>query len=301
MESPPLLTRPADVYSRRHVFSLAFAAIALGLSFTTGMMLADEGTTTVAIPVPVIAMAPAVAPAPAAPIQEAPPPAPVPEEPPPWRALAPSLDAACFGRDSIALPTSCTWDSGFPAISADGRTIAELVIEGPMGPTDASLVLHDIASSREVRRIAIAKSTGDGQDPEDPVRRAEVEHRVAAAQQVLAAGAFRALHPLGEQVGFAIDATEPRITGDVHAIHAEWSNETMRLVDPSTRTQLWRHRFSAPRPAKHVEPEDDCGGWDLARIGAWWDPQHRVVVARLLYLHGGCLCGETAVLQAFSL
>lgn len=303
MDSTPLLTRPQDVYSRRRVASIAFGAIALGLSFTTGMLLADEAVApmTVTIPQPVVVSTPASVPAPApvtAPSSDAPPPT------TPMRMAVPMLAAECFGRsDADGESPACSWDNGFPAISNDGKQVAELVIDGPMGPTDVSVVFHDVATNQPTRTITISKEGElDDEKPQDPTFRAKVIQRTATAQRVLEAGKFRAMHSLGthkvtDLVGDP--SLAPEVTGAAREIHSEWSGVTMRLVDPSAHTELFRHTFSASAPTRS-KPDEECGGWSLVTITGWWDPQSRVVVGQLLHHHGGCMCGETTVTQAFS-
>src|SRR5438067_7061273 len=73
----------------------------------------------VAVPAPTIVAAPLPPPPP-------PPAPPEPVPPPPPRARAPHIYAGCLSP--VALdepnPTVCRWDTGFPAISADGKTVA---------------------------------------------------------------------------------------------------------------------------------------------------------------------------------
>ena len=290
MDSTPLLTRPEDVYSRRRVASIAVGAVALGLSFTTGMLLADEAVApmTVTIPQPIVVSTPASASA-------APGPAPITDAPKPMRMAVPMLAAECFGRVTADddSPT-CSWDTGFPAISNDGTQIAELVIEGPMGPTDVSVVFYDVATNKPTRTIAISMESELDQD--EPRYRAKILQRTATAQKLLDAGKFRALRSLGTH-DTSDPAAPPEVTGDAREIHPEWTGATMRLLDPQAGTEVFRHAFSAPAPTSSTAEE--CSGWSLVQISGWWDPQTRVVVGQLLHHHGGCLCGSTTVTQAF--
>ena len=283
----------------------------IGFSLVTGMLLADEGSAAapavISIPVPVpVQLTPApVAPAPINVTVAAPEPAPVVEEPkPPLRLQVPMLDAECYGRITAdGLSPRCSWDTGFPAISGDGRQIAELAIGGPMG-TDVAVVLYDVKTSKEIRRMTISKLDGfDYDKQEEPAVRAKVVQRTAAAQRVLAANKFRTLQSLGEhRTGYGAPEDPPDVTGDPKAIHAEWTDATMRLVDPTARVELWRHTFSASPPkGRTADPDEECSAWSMVRVDAWWDPQARVVVGQLLHHHGGCMCGSSNVMQVFAL
>jgi hypothetical protein len=263
----------------------------IGLSLIAGMMLADEGSTPAIIPQPIV-MTPATAPIHVTVAA----PAPVADAPKPMRMAVPMLAAECFGRATADddSPT-CSWDTGFPAISNDGTQIAELVIEGPMGPTDVSVVFYDVATNKPTRTIAISmESELDQQD--EPRYRAKILQRTATAQKLLDAGKFRALRSLGTH-GTSDPAALPEVTGDAREIHPEWTGATMRLLDPQAGTEVFRHAFSAPAPTSSTA--DECSGWSLVQISGWWDPQTRVVVGQLLHHHGGCLCGSTTVTQAF--
>lgn len=292
----PTWTRPDTLRFKalRTIPWLGGAAV-VGLSLIAGMMLADEGSAPAVIPQPIV-MTPS-----SAPIQvTVAAPAPVADAPKPMRMAVPLLAAECFGRvtaddDSPA----CSWDTGFPAISSDGRQIAELVIEGPMGPTDVSVVFYDVATNMQTRTISISKEGELDYDHQaEPQYRAKIIQRTATAQRLLDAGKFRALRSLGTHLTSDPTAA-PEVTGDAHEIHAAWTGATMRLLDPQAGTELFRHTFSAAAP-KPSKPDEECSGWWLVEVHGWWDPQTRVVVGQLLHHHGGCLCGSTTVTQAFT-
>lgn len=304
VDSTPAWTRPEKtrVNPLRAVPWLGGVAV-IGLSLVTGMLLAAEGSTAmvVTIPQPVVV---AAASSPVNVTVAAPVPPPIALAPTPMRMAVPMLAAECFGRsDADGESPACSWDNGFPAISNDGKQVAELVIDGPMGPTDVSVVFHDVATNQPTRTITISKEGElDDEKPQDPTFRAKVIQRTATAQRVLEAGKFRAMHSLGthkvtDLVGDP--SLAPEVTGAAREIHSEWSGVTMRLVDPSAHTELFRHTFSASAPTRS-KPDEECGGWSLVTITGWWDPQSRVVVGQLLHHHGGCMCGETTVTQAFS-
>ena len=292
----------------RRALPLLGGAAMIGFSLVTGMLLADEGAVAapavISIPIPVqVASAPA-APAPINVTVAAPEPAPAVDEPkPPLRLQVPMLDAECYGRITAdGMSPRCSWDNGFPAISGDGRQIADLAIDGAMGPVDVAVVLYDVATSKEIRRMTISKfDSFDYDKQEEPAVRAKVVQRTAAAQRVLTANKFRALQSLGQhRTGYAAPEDPVDVTGDPKQVHAEWTDATMRLVDPGARVELWRHTFSAPAP-KRAKPDEECGGWEMVWINGWWDPKARVVVGQLLHHHGGCMCGSTNVMQVFAL
>lgn len=292
----PTWTRPLPLRFKvlRTIPWLGGAAV-VGLSLIAGMMLADEGSAPAVIPQPIV-LTPASAPITVTVAA----PAPVVDAPKPMRMAVPMLAAECFGRVTADddSPT-CSWDTGFPAISNDGTQIAELVIEGPMGPTDVSVVFHDVATNKPTRTIAISREGElDYDRPDEPKYRAKILQRTATAQKLLDAGKFRALRSLGTHR--TSDPSAPsEVTGDAREIHPEWTGATMRLLDPEAGTELFRHTFSAAAPSS-TKTAEECSGWSLVEIAGWWDPQTRVVVGQLLHHHGGCMCGSTTVTQAFT-
>jgi hypothetical protein len=285
----------------------AIAGITIGLSLTTGMLIAggDRTATTTMIPIPVVPPAvtittPQAAAPPVNVTVTTPPPAPVEAPPKPdYRALTPKLDPSCLGIDGDADSPLCTWDDGFPAISADGKTIVDAspTDDGGRGYPGLMVTFTDAATSKAVRTILVLDP--NDHDPDNPTNekvRAKVAKRAAAAQKLIDAGDYRSLIDLG---GSTLGSTST--SADTTGIHAEFAGESMRLVDPATRTTLWRHRFSAPSPIAKPNYELECQGWSLAQVNAWWDPTTRIVVGNLLYHHGGCMCGSSSITQVFKL
>lgn len=292
MDSTPLLTRPEHVYSRRRMASIAFGAVALGLSFTSGMLLADEGaapSTTTIIEVPVAKDAPPVV----LPAIEPPPPAVA------YRATAPRLQAECIGSTADSPAPECTWDDGFPAISGDGKTVVEARVpdDGGRGNPGLHLVFFDVATSKVARTVVVLDPDDApyGEPLTDKVR-ANLSKRVVAVQQELDAKKFRSLVELAPMGSPDMHAATPKAPG----IHTEFTGQVMRLVDADRGAELWRHEWSAPAPRKH-DPDVDCSAWYLAELGVSWDPETRVVFGQLLYHHGGCICGSTQLGQVFEL
>ena len=91
--------------------------------------------------------APIVVPVPIMITPPAPPPSPAPE-PAPIRASAPFLQAQCVLDSSAA--SSCEWDRGFPAISADGRTMVyeNVADDGGRGYPNLTITFVDVATSK---------------------------------------------------------------------------------------------------------------------------------------------------------
>lgn len=315
MDSTPPLpssswTRPDDLRPRsRRIVPFAIAGIAIGLSLTTGMLIAGDRTaTTTMIPIPVVPPAvtittPQAAAPPVTVTVTTPPPTPIEELPKPaYRALKPELDPSCIAADlDTDLQPVCTWDDGFPAISGDGTTLvsASPPDDGGRGNPGLRITFIDLATQKVVRSILVLDP--DDHDPDNPNNdkvRAKTAKRAAEAQKLIDAGDYRSLISLGENTADSIStSTSPDTTG----IHAEFSGSSMRLVDPATRTTLWRHRFSAPSPIAKPNHEQDCQGWSLAQVDAWWDPSTRIVIGNLLYHHGGCMCGSSSITQVFRL
>jgi hypothetical protein len=211
------------------------------------------------------------------------------EEPPPRpRALAPALDGNCV-LPADEMPPSCSWDDGFPAISADGSQIAikEYPDDGGRGNPGLTIRFVDVETSRLVRAVVVLDPDEYDEDAV-PQLQAKIDRRALAIQRTLDAGRYRTLELLSED-----DASNrPADT----AIHAELDGDLMRIVDPATATVLWRHRFVHPAPRRASSDDDDfCGGWSLYAMSSWWDPPTGTVLASSLYRTGGCLCTDVSV------
>lgn len=310
-DSPPVWTRPAKLRMRAfRAIPLLGGVAVIGVSLVAGMLLADESAAPaiVAIPVPVQLPAPAVQPAPITVTVAAPTPPVV--DPPvfvDYRATTPLIDTDCIVGDDGGLTTSpavekptCAWDSGFPAISVDGSQIVEAHVPADDGRGNPGLIVvfTDVATSRQVRSITVLDPDEiEFGKPPDAQLRAKLRKRAAAAQRLIDARKFRSLIDLGSHNA----GNEAGMPGDPTTIHAEYSGDTMRLLDPATKTALWRHTFSAPSPWAKPDPDKECQAWYLAEVQSWWDPEKRVVLGRLFYHHGGCMCGSTSIPQVFRL
>ena len=161
------------------------------------------------------------------------------------------------------------------------------------------IVFTEVATSKQVRTVTVLSPDEIESGDLDDKLRAKMRKRAAVAQQLIDTRKFRALIDLGSHN--AGNGNDVDVPGDATGIHAEYVGDTMRLLDPATKTALWRHQFSSPSPWAHPDPDKECQSWYLAELQSWWDPQMRVVFARQLYHHGGCMCGSTSIPQAFRL
>lgn len=295
MDSTPLLTHPEHVYSRRRMASIAFGAVALGLSFTSGMLLADRGvapstTTIIEVPVAKVEAPPIELPA----IEP-----PTVVDPVGYRATAPRLQIECIGVTTADAPNpACAWDDGFPAISADGKTVVEARIPdlGERDGTGLHIVFFDVATSKVTRTVVVLDPDDApyGEPLPDKVR-ATLVKRATAVQQELDAKKFRSLVELLPPGNPTMHEAATPAPG----IHAEVTGQVMRLVDADRGIEMWRHEWSAPAPRK-LDPDAECSAWYMAELGVSWDPETHVVFGQLLYHHGGCMCGSTQLGQVFT-
>lgn len=288
------------------VSSIALAAFALGrggsrvipavVPITTPPIIIPSAEITIA-PAPVV-----IAPAPPPPDEEIPEPAASPRP----RALTPSLDAACVfppAEGEVAeSSTTCTWDDGFPAISADGTLVATKYSppSGQSGLYGLSIHVIEMKTSRVVRELLILKQDESSSFvyPEDGVSqqvqqriRKLVSSRMAKATAALDARQFRSMIALG---GFSSNAGgEPTPAGPppVDAPYAELVGSAARIVDPVTNTVLWRGDLGVASDRTR-DPDAECGGWSLWGMVVAWDPSTKVVHASSSYRTGGCMCPD---------
>jgi hypothetical protein len=315
----PTWTRPDDLRPRgRRLMPYAFGAIAIGLSLTTGLLLAEKTAATTIVPVvspvhvtvaappPATASVTAAIPVPSAPatatVTAA---APVPVEAPApitYRPSSPKIQPECVGLVTAdAADPVCAWENGFPAITPDGSQIVEHQIpdDGGRGNPGLEIIFTDVATSKVVHKVTVLSPDEIEYDkPIDDKLRAKIRRRAAAAQKLIDAKKFHSMTWLGTHSAMSDSADLPE---DRSGIHADFSGATMRLLDPTTKTELWRHYFTAPSPFGTPDPDKECNSWNLANLSTWWDPHARVVFGRLLFHHGGCMCGSSSIMQAFRL
>lgn len=228
-----------------------------------------------------------------APVPPPAPPPPPPEEPAP-RASAPFLQAACILEDPNSEPlASCDWDHGFPAISADGKTIAiqRHIDDGGRGNPGVSIELVDVATSRVKRTVMVLDPDEYvfGEDPKWAALEKTVEKRVDSAQRLLDAGGYRALAVVGEK-----DDDTLRAAG----LRTEFDSELARVIDVATNSVIWQRRFSVARefPNRKLDPDvDSCEPMHTGNMTIAWDAQTRTILADVSYGAGPCYCGDTDV------
>jgi hypothetical protein len=269
-------------------------AILCAAAFAVGMTVDREPSRIV---VPVIApVSVAVPPAPPPQVVVAPVPpaaaAPVPQPPAP-RATRPQLAAHCLVLSEGQPPDPmCAWDDGFPAISGDGSLIATKYhpVYGQTGNVGESVRFLDTTTGRVVRESIILSPDeyvpGDALDKLRP----EVLARAAAVQGELDTGEFRTLIALGDH---NLGDDESHV--DATRIHAEFSGSAVRIVDPSTNTEIGRHSFGVASPHPLDDATQLCSSWGMRRLAVWWDPTTRIMLGVAEYHTGGCMCSDQTV------
>jgi len=181
----------------------------------------------------------------------------VPASPPPLTTRAPVLDPACVAPPETA--PRCDRDDGFPAISADGKTIANKIVppDPGRGAPGVSIELIDVATAQ---RADLAVLAPDDFDLDHAAQLApEIARRTAAIQKRLHEGGYRALDSL----------------------HAELDGEAIRIVDPATNRVVMRDRL-----APTTRLPDGCGAWSLMDANAWWDRSTGAVFVTQRYAPG---------------
>lgn len=304
MENVPGLTRPALKPPRRRTAAIAVAGWAglLTIGFLLGEVTSQHSRIGSPLPTPIFVDAPKVpapvvtvnVPPPPPPPPPAPPPAPEPPPPPRPRALVPHLEAWCIvAEEGSSILPACSWDDGFPAISADGALLVKKIYDAsPSGSAGLAIGFFDAHTSRLVRQVDLLslKRDYDAQEKLRPGAARRVHQRVAALQRTLDEGAFRSLISLGSnQLGTAAEDAKP--SAEVaKRTHAEFSGASARIVDPERSAVLWQHTFFSNLPDAPYDPARMCGGKMLHSLDMWWDPATGVVLTNLTFFTGGCMC-----------
>jgi len=302
------LHRPTLAPRRRATIGLAAGLAAIfgaGVVTTIAMQRAKHPVVHVTAPaqpmvlpfaVPSLVVLPAATP----PVPEPPPapePPPVPEPPPPTqpRALVPTVNAACVVNID---DSTCAWDTGFPAISADGSQIAIRHIPDDGGRGYPGLTIQLVsAKTSKITASYVVLSPDEYLEPDDAgwtKLNAKMAKRAAAAQRVLDAGQFRSL--------VAVDVTStdpdegPIFTATDAPLRAEGDGSAIRLIDTAANTVVWQRQFpveAAFPAAKNPNPDGEgCYPSSTREIGVAWDPQTRMVLAMISYASGPCYCGD---------
>lgn len=228
----------------------------------------------------------------------APPPLPVIEAPAPSpvRAAAPWLDAACVLRvDDTELEACDQWDTGFPAISRDGTTVAALVIDddGGRGNPNARVELIDVATSKVARTYMLldADEYELGNEPLVTKLAPIVERRTKAAQKALAGYRSMTLVPVIDRERHAEQTDEPLVIPTSR--YAEIEADLLRLVDPATARSAFTATIATEAPLD--APDEMCGGWYRFDASLAVDDATGVALVSQEMRTGGCLCPDIGV------
>jgi len=304
--SPGLFRSVLRPFGRRtHLVAIAGATGVLIACLAIGYAVGERSPTVLPVPTPITLEAPKV-PAPVVNVNVPPPPAPPPPAPPPPappppapRALAPYLDSGCI----LAPSDNCTWDDGFPAISADGALIVSKQLDGsPSGALDLAIAFLDARTGRVVRRdvlhsfdehyivSGIATQSAEGDAEIARLERArsalyeKIGQRIAAVQRRLDGRGFRTMQSLGSSQ----DGEE---STDKTRVYAQFQDSAVRIIDPARTAVLWQYRFGITDDSPAVlDPTQMCGGKSLRSVALWWDSVTGVVLAQKRYTTGGCMC-----------
>ncbi|MBA3463788.1 MAG: hypothetical protein H0T46_27780 [Deltaproteobacteria bacterium] len=221
-----------------------------------------------------------------------------PPAPPPPAARSPFLDAACLVGGS-EMP-SCSWDIGFPAISADGSTMAVGVHPGDSarGYPAYEIMFVDVANPRKrtTHPILIADEYTGYDEPLAAEHRTKVVARVAMVQRELDRGGYRSTVPLGSK-----DDPMPGVT----TFRTDHDGEYARLIDNTTNTVVWERRFDVtkeftPRPLRDDE-EGSCTPTETVGISLAFDPATRTLLAQVSYMGGPCWCDSVMLPYTYRL
>lgn len=263
---------------------------------------------TLAVPAVVtIPIAAPVIPAPVVNVTTPPPPAPPPEPQeitPPARALTPFLDAECIAITKSTsygdadhddtTPKACGWEDGFPAISADGKTIAMRYShdDGNRGWPNLAVTFVDVETSRVISDETIVGADElDDQGRMTDKLRARVNKRVPAIQKRLDEGHYRTM----QYIDSAIPDPGVQAPPGLRLEHEERSSRA-RIVDGHTNTVIWRGEFDVTNeyPPRKIDPDADTGCYpsNTGHIDAWFDPQTRQIALLVSYGSAPCYCSN---------
>ena len=236
-------------------------------------------------PQPIVVRVPAPAPAANEELVELP--------PPPARATMPVIRPECVTSTPEYGDTlvSCTWDSGFPAISADGSVIAAAYIPDDDGRGNPGLSIRflDVATGKRVKDVLVL-SPDEYVTPEAAGHAAllkKIERRAAAAQKILDESTYRSLVRLG-----STNSSADR--WQAAGLEAEYDGDAARIIDRASNTVLWQRRFAIGTlfPNRTLDGER-CEPIDVSDVALSWDPETRTALAEVAFRHGPEFCGDS--------
>ena len=224
----------------------------------------------------------------------APPPAPEPEPvevtEPPVRALGPVVRDECVAETDPDAQPHCHWDDGFPAISADGATIATAYVPDDDGRGHPGLTIRivDVATSKVVTSVLVL-SPDEYVPPGDEKRPAldkKIKSRAARAQALVAG--YRAMTTLGTW------NTESNQGREIGGLRAQFTDNSIRVIDVANNVVIWQRRFDV---AKEF-PDRKLGGESCEPIftngmTTAWDASTGTLVTSVNYLRGPEFCGSS--------
>ncbi|MBL9013092.1 MAG: hypothetical protein JNL83_02885 [Myxococcales bacterium] len=223
-----------------------------------------------------------------------PPPEPEPEPEPDLAstalALAPVIRDECVAETNPDGQPHCSWDTGFPAISADGSTIATAFVPDDRGRGNPGLTIRlvDVATSKIVKSVLVL-SPDEYVATDDATRPAldkKISRRAAQAQALL--GGYRAMTKLG------VWDTEANQGRESAGLRAQFSDDSIRVIDTTTNVALWQRRFEvATEFPNRVLDGKRCEPTFTNGMSAAWDAPTRTLVTSVNYLVGPELCGSS--------
>lgn len=304
---PTWIVRPSwlALHQRTLLGLVAMSAIGtLGFWYLDRKPPAPAKTIVQAVPSIVTVQVPAPAPPPPVVNVTVQPPEPI-EPPdvatPAARALTPFLDANCIARtDALEIEgagaATCAWDDGFPAISADGKTIALKYSndDGGRGFLNVNVRFIDAQTSKVLSdHVIVAPEELDDVGQATDKTRALAAKRVAPIQKRLDSGHYRTMQRIEPTGIIAADEAPP---AGMRVEHAQWESP-VRVVDADTNTVLWRGAFDVAKeyPPKQIDPDTDTGCYptNTSDVNAWFDPSTRIIAFEVSYGSAPCYCSST--------
>ena len=282
----PSLVRPTWLATHRSSLLLA-SAIVTSASYAVWLASLRPEPRTVPVTIPIAVTIPVAAP----PVIAAP--ATVDTAP---ATESPDLVGSCLIQErlaELATAVACS-DRGFPAISADGRTIAALFSDGE---ARVKLRFVSVATSRVVDEIELASEHDavDAQLRPTTHTRTAIRERAAEEQAKLDAGRFRSLVSIPQ-----VDAGSEHVDSVSMLYDADEDDSAMTVLDEAADRELWSARFTATGSGFPAGPADGptCHPSKTRSIATWWDARTQTIVAEATFVGWACDCPTWGVHHA---